>query len=340
MIEACREVYALDRAREWTAALGRWCEEQPEMVAFVGVCQVHRAEIMQLNGAWSDALGEAQRACERCLGINRLAAAAGYYQQGEVHRLRGEFAAAETAFRNASQCGWDPQPGLALLWLAQGRTAAALAAIRRVLDETAAPSRRIGLLAAQVDIMLAAGDTAEARRACSELQEIAESFDSRVLGAMAAQATGAVELSDGNPLLAAGLLAACLAGLARAGCALSAARVRVLLGLCCRALGDAESAELELRAARTAFEALRAAPDLARLEAVARNPRVAPPHGLTRRELEVLRLVADGKSNKDIAGALCLSERTVERHLSNILRKLDVPSRAAATAHAYRHALV
>ena len=340
VIEGCREVYALDRAREWTAALGRWCEEQPEMVAFVGVCQVHRAEILQLNGAWSDALGEARRAGERCLGINRLAAAAAFYQQGEVHRLRGEFVAAEVAYRNASQWGWDPQPGLAQLRLAQGRKAAAAAAIRRAVEETSARSRRIGLLAAQVEILLATGDTAEARRAGRELQEIAGSLDSRVLDAMAAQALGAVELSEGNPLIAVGLLRPAWHVWHELRAPYPAARVRVLLGHCCRALGDEESAELELRAARTVFEELRAAPDLAGLELAGRNQPVSSPHRLTRRELEVLRLVATGKSNKAIARSLFLSERTVERHVSNIFRKLEVPSRAAATAHAYRHDLV
>jgi DNA-binding CsgD family transcriptional regulator len=339
-IDACREVYALDRAREWTAALGRWCAEQPEMVAFVGVCQVHRSEILQLDGCWADALAEAQRAGERCLGVNRLAAAAAFYQQGEVHRLRGELVAAEAAYRDASQWGLDPQPGLAQLRLAQGHTAAAAAAIRRALGETTARARRPALLAAQVEVMLATGDTSEARTACRELHEIAESFGSRVLGAVAAQAAGAVALAEGTVPVAAGLLRRAWQVWQELPAPYPAARVRVLLGRCCRALGDLEGAELELRAARTVFEQLGARPDLARLEAAGRTASAARPHGLTQRELEVLRLVATGKSNKDIASSLFLSERTVERHVSNIFRKLDVPSRAAATAHAYQHALV
>ena len=122
VIQACQEVYAFGRAREWTAALAQWCEEQPEMVAFTGVCRVHRAEIMQLRGAWQDAIEEAQRARERSQGVSQQTAAAALYQQAEVHRLRGEFAAAEEAYRSASQWGLEPQPGLALLRLAQGRT--------------------------------------------------------------------------------------------------------------------------------------------------------------------------------------------------------------------------
>jgi DNA-binding CsgD family transcriptional regulator len=339
-IDGCQEIHALDRVRQWTAALGQWCAEQPEMLAFVGVCQVHRAEILQLGGAWTAALAEAERASERCLGVNRVAAAAAFYQQGEVHRLRGELAAAEAAYRNASQWGWDPQPGLAQLRLAQGRTAAAVGAIRRAVIETPTRAQRTRLLAAQVEIMLAAGDAVEARKAGGELQALARTIASSLLDAMAAQAMGAVELAEGNAAAAAGLLRRAWQGWEELEVPYAAARVRVLLGSCCRALGDQEGAELELRAARNGFEKLGARPDLAALEPAVRRQPAARPFGLTPRELEVLRLVATGKSNKAIASSLFLSERTVERHVANIFRKLDVPSRAAATAEAYRHALI
>jgi tetratricopeptide (TPR) repeat protein len=148
VIQACQEVYAFGRAREWTAALAQWCEEQPEMVAFTGVCRVHRAEIMQMRGAWQEAIEEAQRARERSEGVNQQTAAAALYQQAEVHRLRGEFAAAKEAYRSASQRGLEPQPGLALLRLAQGRTDAALAAIRRAVSATADRLQRTKLLPA------------------------------------------------------------------------------------------------------------------------------------------------------------------------------------------------
>jgi tetratricopeptide (TPR) repeat protein len=163
VIEACQQVYALGRAHEWTSALAQWCEEQPEMVAFTGVCRVHRAEIMQLHGAWVDAIEEAQRACERCQRVNRQAAAAALYQQAEVHRLRGEFAAAEEAYRSAGEWGWESQPGLALLRMAQGRSDAAVAAIRRVVRATTEPLQRTRLLPAYVEIMLAVGEIEEAR---------------------------------------------------------------------------------------------------------------------------------------------------------------------------------
>ena len=185
VIRACQEVYAFGRAGEWTAAMARWCEEQPDMVAFTGICRVHRAEIMQLRGAWQDAIEEAQRARKRSQRIDDQAAAAALYQQAEVHRLRGEFSAAEKAYQSASQWGWDPQPGFALLRLAQGRVDAATAAIRRAMSVTTNQMERTKLLSAYVEIMLAAHDIQEARSACRELEEIAQHFETDVLGAMA-----------------------------------------------------------------------------------------------------------------------------------------------------------
>lgn len=340
VIEACQQVYALSRAREWTFALAKWCEGQPEMVAFTGVCRVHRAEIMQLQGAWRDAIEEARRARERAAGVNQQALAAAFYQQAEVHRLRGEFAAAERAYRSASQCGAEPQPGLALLRLAQGRTEAALAAIRRALSAITDPLQRTRLLPASIEIMLAVGDTKEARGACRELEETAGRIDAGVLGAMVAHACGAVDLAEGDARAALGSLRRAVAVWQRIDAPYLVARVRLLAGLACRALGDEEGARLELDAARALFERLGAAPDLARLVSLTRDALPDQRHGLTPRELQVLRLVAAGKTNKAIAAELCLSEKTVERHVSNIFTKLDVASRAAATAFAYEHELI
>jgi DNA-binding CsgD family transcriptional regulator len=340
VIQACQEVYALGRAREWTAALAEWCEAQPEMVAFTGTCLVHRAEIMQLRGAWQEAIEEAERARERSEGVNRQAAAAALYQQAEVHRLRGEFAAAEEAYRSASQCGLEPQPGLALLRLAQGRADAAAAAIRRAVSATADRLQRTKLLPAQIDIMLAVRDIEEAGAACRELEEIAAGLDTEVSGAMVAHARGAVALSDGDARAALGSLRRAFEIWQRVEAPYEAARVRVLVGLASRALGDDEGAALELDAARAVFEQLRAAPDLARIDALIRVAPSNRPHGLTPRELQVIRMVAAGKTNKAIAAELFLSEKTVDRHVSNILTKLDVPSRAAATAYAYQHQLI
>jgi DNA-binding CsgD family transcriptional regulator len=340
VIAACQEIYALDRSREWIAAMTRWCEGQPDMVAFAGVCRVHRAEIMQLQGAWPNAIEEARRACARSQGIDQRATAAAYYQQAEVHRLKGEFAAAEVAYRTASQSGLDPQPGFALLRCVQGRTDAAAAAIRSAVGAATDRLKRLSLLPAYVEIMLAAGDVEAARGACRELDDLAVTFDTGVPGAMAAQARGAVELADGNARAAIGSLRRAFDEWQRIEAPYAAARVRVLIGQACRALGDEDGAGLEIDAAISMFERLGAAPDLARIERPAKAIAFRKAHPLTSRELQVLRLVSAGKTNATIAAELFLSERTIERHLSNIFTKLDLSTRTAATAWAYEHGLI
>jgi DNA-binding CsgD family transcriptional regulator len=340
VIEVCQQVYALSRAREWTFALAEWCEGQPEMVAFRGVCRVHRAEVMQLQGAWREAIEEARRARELSEGVNRQAVAAAFYQQAEVHRLRGDFAAAETGYQSASQWGAEPQPGLALLRVAQGRTDAAVAAVRSALSATTDRFRRTRLLPAYIEIMLAAGDAQEARGACRELEQTAGSIDTEVLGAMIAQACGAVDLAEGDARAALGSLRRAFEVWQGIEAPYLVARVRMLAGLACRALGDDDTAALELEAARGDFANLGAAPDLARVDALTRRASPIDAHGLTPREHEVLRLIAAGKTNRAIAAELVLSERTVDRHVSNIFTKLGLSSRAAATAYAYEHRLV
>jgi DNA-binding NarL/FixJ family response regulator len=332
----------LSRAREWTSALSRWCDQQKQMTAFTGICLVRRAEILQLQGIWVDAMAEADRACKPIAlgGADRGPPAAAFYQKAEMHRLRGEVEAAEDGYRTASRLGREPQPGLALLRLHQGRADAASAAIRRVVGAVADPLERARLLPAHVEIMLATGDIEEARRACSDLEEIAQEFTTEILQAMAAQARGAVALAEGE-------VRAALAPLRRAFVAWQAAeapyeeaRVRVLMGLACRSIGDEEMSGLELAAARAVFERLGAEPEIARLDALGKAQRSVPEHGLTQRELQILRLIAAGKTNKAIAADLFVSERTIDRHVSNIFGKLDVPSRAAATAYAYEHKIL
>jgi DNA-binding CsgD family transcriptional regulator len=341
VIMGCQEVYALRRAQEWTAALTRWCEEQPEMVAFSGRCLVHRAEIMELHGAWREALEEARRAHQRCLqGKNQSAAAQAFYRQAEVHRLQGRFSAAEEAYRDASRCGCEPQPGLALLRLAQGNDDAAAAAIRRAVGETTEPLKRARLLPAYVEIMLAVGDVQEARSACRELEEISARYESGMLGAMSAHAEGAVDLAEGDARAALLALRHAWQMWQELEVPYEAARVRVLLGLACRTLGDDDTAALELEAARDVFAQLGAAPDLAHADSLTRRAASVDARGLTPRELQVLRQLAAGRTNKAIAAELVLSERTVDRHVSNIFTKLGVSSRTAATAYAYKQQLI
>jgi DNA-binding CsgD family transcriptional regulator len=295
---------------------------------------VHRAEILQLHGAWQDALGEARRAGER---LSRAAGRAAY-RRGELHRLRGEAAEAEEAYREASRHGAEPQPGLALLRLAQGSADAAVAAMRRTLSEASDPVARIGLLPAAVEILLAAGEYEEARAACEELERLEPRFASPLLTALATTARGSLDLAAGDASAALPALRRSERGWDDIGAPYERARTRVLIGLACRALGDADSATLELESARDAFAALQAAPDAARADGLLQRTEAA--HGLTPRELEVLRLVAAGETNKAIAATLVLSERTVDRHLSNIFTKLGISSRTAAAAYAFRHELV
>lgn len=338
VIEACQEIFDLARAQEWTGALTRWCESQPGLVAYRGQCLLHRAEIMQLHGAWGQAATEAQRACERLSGRPTVATA--FYQQAELHRLRGEFAKAEDAYREADQWGRDPQPGLAMLRLAQGQIDAAAAAIRHVVDEANIPVARSKVLAAFVEIMLAAHDLEAAGAAADELAQIADDFGAPLLRAMSGQATGAVLLGEGDARAAMAVLRRAWAAWRELDAPYEAARVRVLMGLACRELGDHDTATSDLDAARSVFRQLGAAPDTARVEALSPTAGPDAPMGLTGREVEVLALVATGKTNREIAAALVISEHTVARHVQNILAKLGVSSRTAASAFAFEHDLV
>lgn len=336
VILACQEAFEVGRAREWTLALTEWAAQQPDLVAFTGRCLIHRAEILQLSGSWSDALAEARRAGKRFVELSNPAAGVAHYREAEVLRLRGEFGAAEEAYRAASRCGWEPQPGLAQLRLAQGKLEAALAAVRRSSAEIGEPLKRAALLPAYVEIALAADERGEAREALRELEELAGRYESTMLRAMAAYAGGAVALAEGDAGVALNMLRQAQQNWLELEAPYEIARTRALGAQACSGLGDAEAAALELEAACDIFRRLGAGPDLARLQTG--PPR--PTHGLSPRELEVLRLVAAGKSTREIATTLVISEHTVARHLQNMYGKLGLSSRAAATAFAFEHDLV
>jgi len=338
MIEGCQEVSDFGRAAEWTIALTSWCDDQPGLVPFTGQCAVHRGQIMRLRGAYDEALDEFASAAQRYVEADTAAAAGlAIAERGDVLRIRGQFDSAEAAYAEARGYGYEPQPGLALLWLARGRIPAAVGAIKRLLAEPRDPVHRSQLLPAAVEILLAAPETDLAADVSAELSDIAVRFGCAALRAMASRAAGHVVLARGDH-------AGAIPELRRAGrlwnelgAPYEAARCAVLLGRALRGVGDEDSAVAELAEARRIFTELGAGPAERDVAALLRP---CAPGGLSAREIEVLQLVAAGKTNPDIAAALFLSEKTVARHLSNIFAKIDVTSRTGAAAFAFEHRLV
>jgi ATP/maltotriose-dependent transcriptional regulator MalT len=340
VIESCGETFDLRRAQEWTAALNDWCESQPDVVPYRGNCLLHRAEILQLRGSWAAALEEARQARERfSKPTAKPAVGAAWHRMAEIHRLRGEFQDAEEAYREANRWGRTAQPGFALLRLAEGQLDAGKAAIRRLTDEAHEPADRFRILEANVEIALAAGDLPAAEKVARELSGTAKRHGAPLLQAASARATGAVLLAKGDARKALNTLRKSFSISSELETPYEAARARVLIGLACRQRGDQDTAELELTAAREIFKDLGAAPDLAYVDSLLQKKRPESAGPLTKREVEVLKLVASGMTNRRIAARLFISEKTVARHLNNIFNKLDLPSRSAATAYAYQHDL-
>lgn len=337
VIDACRTAFDVRRASQWTEELTRWCDAQPGLVPYRGQCLIHRAELMQMHGSWSDALREADEAKRRLTEPpGHAAAGEAFYQLGEIHRLRGETADAEDAYRSATEFGRVPQPGLALLRLAHGKHDAAAASLRTALDGSRPGLHRARLLPAQVEILLAGGDLAGARASADELAQIAAATGLPMLHAMTAHADGCVRLAEGDPAASVARLREALDEWLRLDAPYQAACTRVAIASACASAGDDDSARMELDAARAAFERLGAKPDLERLD----GGRRTAPAGLTPRELEVLGLIATGTTNRGIAEKLVISEKTVARHVSNIFIKTGVSSRAGATTYAHRNGLV
>lgn len=336
----CRKICDMDRAREWTAAMSRWCDSQSELVPYRGQCLVRRAEIMQMQGDWEDAMHEIEKAHKLAGKSTPPAEGDVFYCQGELYRLQGNFSKAETSYRRANQMGRKPQPGLALLKLALDQPEAAVEAIRQAEQESRDPVKRSEILPAFIEIMLETDQLQEAQNAADELSNLAEKLDTYYLRAVATRARGQVLLEENKPREALEKLLQAWSTLKRVGALYESARTRVLIGLAYRALDAPDTAELELDAASWIFRQLGAAHELSRTNILIQNTDTEKTHGLTPRELEVLCCLATGKTNKEIASELFISERTVDSHVSNILGKLNLPSRAAATAYAYKHNLL
>ena len=346
VILECMQVFDLTRAAEWTEALHGWCEDQPDLVPYRGQCLVHRSQLQQAAGDWASAFATAVDACDRLAEPPHPALGLARYQEAELHRLRGAYDASAGAYAQASAHGQDPMPGLALLELARGDVDGAAAGIRLALESATTSRLRPELLVAAVDILREARDVDGARRAADELRAIADASPSEVVRAMADQADGAVLLSEGDPAGALARLRPAHTTWTRLQMPLETARTSMLLGLGCLSLGDRASAAMEFGNAASILDALGAVPDAARLRMLQRTgdmpsaPHVQGEADLTAREIEVLAHVAAGRTNREIASALTISQHTVGRHLENVFAKLGVKSRAAATAYAYEHHLL
>ena len=339
LMSAAHELADIGRSVEWTEATARWLERMPAAVVFTGICRVHRSQVHQVTGVWERAEREAALVCVDLADIEPAAAAEGHYQVGEIRRLRGDLAGAETAYQQAHRLGRDPQPGYALLRLAQGRAQAAAASVRAAL--VAASGDRLAsarLWAAQVEIALAGGDRTVAHQACDQLEEVAAAYASSGLELMARHARGAVLLAEGRAEDALPVLRDACRRWNDLDAPYECARVRVLLAEAYAELDDADAASLELDAAGEVFARLGAALDVQRVDH-RRHGRKQLPSGLTAREVEVLALVAAGLTNRDVANELVISPKTVARHLSNIFTKLGLSSRTAAAAYAFEHGL-
>lgn len=337
VIEGLYEIHEVRRAAAWTDSLAAWCGEQPDLVAFNDQCLAHRSEILRLRGGWGDALLEAQRSHDSH-ARGRVAAQASY-QQAEIHRLRGDHELAEAAYGEVALRGGEPQPGLALLRLAQGNEDPAVASIRRAVLETTDLVERVRLLPGFVEVMVATGFLDEAIEGAAELRRVAQATEIDMHLAWANHSDAIVHAAQSDGVTGAARARVAIQTWEDLGLPYELAQSRVVLARSLRLMGDEESARIQFYAALAACEALGALPDSARIRALI-AAKDEQPFGLTEREVEVLSLVASGATNREVAESLVVSERTIDRHVSNLFTKLGVNTRAAATSVAIRNGIV
>jgi DNA-binding NarL/FixJ family response regulator len=314
--------------------MARWCDSHQELVLYRGHCFIHSASVLGVLGRWQDALAAARQACDRLAGPVPAVLGSAACLEGDLLRLLGEDDEAEATYVRANELGHQPQPGLSLLRLQQGRVDEARGMIRRAVAEAQDPISRARLLPAVIEIELVTADLDAAREASEELRTIASELGSPMLHAVAARGSGAVLLRSGDASGALLELRRAAASFRDLGAAGELARTRLLVAEACRAVGDDGTAELETAAAAAALDACRGA------EVAAGRDPAEPPDGLSPRELEVLMLLARGKTNRVIGDELFISEKTVASHVSHIFTKLGITSRSAATAYAYDRGLV
>lgn len=332
LMSVCHELVDLRRAQQWTDATARWCEGFSKAVMFLGVCRVHRAQLLQVRGEWAVAEDEIARVCDDLASMNVVAVGLALYELGEVRRMRGDLAGATAAYAHAHAHGKDPQPGLALVWVAEGKAAAAVDALAASADQHTDLLAKTRLWDALVQAAVAAGDLRRAAAAADALDGAAAMYASPGLLGAAAESRGRVSLATGDIAAAVDSLRAACRRWHDLEAPYRVAQTRVALADALARSGDEHGAALERATAAAALE---------RLGVMAAPSRpVALPAGITPREAEVLALVALGSTNREVAEALVLSERTVARHLANLYTKLGVTTRTAAAAYAHRHGLV
>lgn len=337
-LSTCHDLADLSRAVQWSDAAIRWCDDLHDGRLYPGICRLHVVELASLRGTWDVAATLARQACDELTTHDPRYAGEAHYLIGELHRMTGDLDLAEEAYTLAHQVGRLPQPGLARVRMMQGRTDAAVTGLRLALEpEPPQQRRRVELLAALVEAHLVLEDVDAAAAAATKIADIAGAVESEYLEAVALTAAAQVQLARGEAVAAYRRSGEAARRFRALDLPYDGARAREIHGVAAQLVGERDTARLELTAAHETFRNLGADPDARRIAALLGE---APPSPLSSREIEVLKLVARGGTNRDVAAELVLSEHTVARHLSNIYTKLGVGSRSAATAFAYEHSLL